>query len=153
MHRGFALALQVSQASVAVFLSETLVLGYPDGHPDSYVDEDAQIDHLKAKVDAGADFIVTQLFYDADRFLTWYKKLRSKGIPSLIAYHPTFNFLKGITIPVLPGIMPIQTFSSFVRVTKLCGARIPVSMAEELRGISVRAPHYYTCPYSHFILA
>jgi len=37
---------------------------------------------LKAKVDAGADFIVTQLFYDADRFLSWYKKLRAKGIHS-----------------------------------------------------------------------
>jgi len=44
------------------------------------VDEDTQIDYLKAKVDAGADFIVTQLFYDADRFLSWYKKLRAKGI-------------------------------------------------------------------------
>lgn len=49
---------------------------------DSYLDEDTQIDHLKAKVDAGADFIVTQLFYDADQFLSWYRKLRAKGIHS-----------------------------------------------------------------------
>lgn len=50
---------------------------------------------------------------------------------------PRSNRLKGINVPVLPGIMPIQTFSSFVRVTKLCGARIPVSMAGALKNISV----------------
>ncbi|KAF9526957.1 methylenetetrahydrofolate reductase-domain-containing protein [Crepidotus variabilis] len=96
------------------------VAGYPDGHPDSYVDEDTEIMRLKEKVDAGANFIVTQLFYDADKFLSWYKKLRQKGIK----------------VPVLPGIMPIQTYSSFLRVTKLCGARIPDSVADALNRIS-----------------
>lgn len=52
---------------------------YPDGHTESEEDEDAQIDHLKQKVDAGADYIVTQLFYDVDGFLRWEKKVRAKG--------------------------------------------------------------------------
>jgi len=44
------------------------------------VDENVEIDRLKQKVDAGADFIVTQLFYDADHFLSWYEKIRRKGM-------------------------------------------------------------------------
>jgi len=42
-----------------------------------------ELDYLKAKVDAGADFIVTQLFYDVDGFLQWVKKVRGKGVFSL----------------------------------------------------------------------
>jgi methylenetetrahydrofolate reductase (NADPH) len=52
---------------------------YPDGHTESTTDEDKEIDYLKAKVDAGANFIITQLFYDVDRFLRWLEKIRSKG--------------------------------------------------------------------------
>ena len=54
--------------------------GYPDGHADNPVDEDTEIDRLKAKVGAGADFVITQLFYDVDHFLSWYKKIRQKGL-------------------------------------------------------------------------
>ncbi|KAF4615411.1 hypothetical protein D9613_002717 [Agrocybe pediades] len=57
------------------------VAGYPDGHPDTTTDEDTEISRLKQKVDAGADFIVTQLFYDADYFISWYKKVREQGSP------------------------------------------------------------------------
>jgi len=59
--------------------------GYPDGHADNPVDENIEIDRLKAKVDAGADFVITQLFYDVDHFLSWYKKIRQKGL-LLISY-------------------------------------------------------------------
>lgn len=59
-------------------------LGYPDGHPDKLIDQEKELDYLKAKVDAGADFIVTQLFYDVDGFLEWLKKIRQKGEPSSI---------------------------------------------------------------------
>lgn len=54
-------------------------IAYPDGHTESEDDEDAQIAYLKAKVDAGADYIVTQLFYDVDGFLRWKKKVRQHG--------------------------------------------------------------------------
>ena len=56
------------------------LLAYPDGHPGSDLDEDKELDFLKAKVDAGADFIVTQLFYDTERFKDWIQKVRQKGM-------------------------------------------------------------------------
>ncbi|PPQ77523.1 hypothetical protein CVT25_011320 [Psilocybe cyanescens] len=96
------------------------VAGYPDGHVDNPVDEDTEVIRLKEKVDAGADFIITQLFYDIDHFLSWYKKVKEKGI----------------TVPVIPGIMPIQTYSSFSRVTKLCGAHVPESVSMALAAIN-----------------
>ncbi|TFK42391.1 methylenetetrahydrofolate reductase-domain-containing protein [Crucibulum laeve] len=96
------------------------VAAYPDGHTESTVDEATELDYLKAKVDAGADFIVTQLFYDVDRFLQWLEKARQKGI----------------NVPIIPGIMPIQTHSSFARLTKLCGTRVPEDVAAALNPIS-----------------
>jgi methylenetetrahydrofolate reductase (NADPH) len=61
-----------------------LALAYPDGHPDHETDEDGEIDYLKAKIDAGADFIVTQLFYDVDGFFRWMKKVRGRGLALLV---------------------------------------------------------------------
>lgn len=52
---------------------------YPDGHPDRETSEDGELEHLKEKVDAGADFIITQLFYDVEGFLQWLQKVRAKG--------------------------------------------------------------------------
>ncbi|PPQ75369.1 hypothetical protein CVT24_013152 [Panaeolus cyanescens] len=87
------------------------VAAYPDGHGDGLFDEETEIEHLKQKLDAGADFIITQLFYDVDHFLR-------------------------INVPVIPGIMPIQTYGSFARVTKLCGTRVPDAIAAQLAEIS-----------------
>ncbi|KAH7923471.1 methylenetetrahydrofolate reduct [Leucogyrophana mollusca] len=95
------------------------VAAYPEGHPDRQTDEEGEIEFLKAKVDAGADFIMTQLFYDADVFLRWIEKVRAKGI----------------SVPIIPGIMPIQTYSSFLRLIKLCGIRVPPSIMSDLEPI------------------
>ena len=66
-------------------------IGYPCGHPDcaSYEED---IIHLKEKVDAGADFIITQLFFDIETFFKFYDDCRKIGI----------------TVPIIPGIFPIQ---------------------------------------------
>jgi methylenetetrahydrofolate reductase (NADPH) len=77
---------------------------------------------LKAKVDAGADFIITQLFYDVDRFISWKAKVVAKGI----------------MVPIIPGIMPLQTYSSFLRLTKLCGTHIPPALASSIDAIKVK---------------
>ncbi|KXN92244.1 Methylenetetrahydrofolate reductase 2 [Leucoagaricus sp. SymC.cos] len=96
------------------------VAAYPDGHPDKLVDEEQELIDLKAKVDAGADFIITQLFYDVDGFLAWLRKVRQKGINA----------------PIVPGVMPIQTYGSFQRLTKLTGAKVPERVQEALKTIS-----------------
>ncbi|KAI0318818.1 MTHFR-domain-containing protein [Amylostereum chailletii] len=95
------------------------VAAYPDGHSDKLISEDDEIAYLKAKIDAGGDFIVTQLFYDVDNFLRWVKKIRDNGIK----------------VPIIPGIMPIQTYSSFLRLTKLCGTCIPEHVARDIEPI------------------
>ncbi|KAF9792741.1 methylenetetrahydrofolate reductase-domain-containing protein [Thelephora terrestris] len=92
------------------------VAAYPDGHPDAENDRETEFRHLKAKVDAGADFIVTQLFYDTDAFLEWVKEIRARGI----------------NVPVIPGIMPLQTYASFLRITKLCGTSVPPLILADL---------------------
>ncbi|KAI0293541.1 methylenetetrahydrofolate reduct [Russula brevipes] len=102
--------------------SDTFCLGvaaYPDGHAGSMFSEDEEIEHLKAKINSGADFIVTQLFYDVDNFLRWLRRIRSCGI----------------TVPVIPGVMPIQTYASFLRITKLCGTHIPDTLHADLESI------------------
>lgn len=96
------------------------VAAYPDDHPDRLLNTDTEIDNLKAKVDAGADFIITQLFYDVDGFLVWLHKVRHKGI----------------NVPIIPGVMPIQTYGSFQRLTQLTGAKVPVHVQEALKHIS-----------------
>ncbi|KAI1081599.1 methylenetetrahydrofolate reduct [Whalleya microplaca] len=74
------------------------VAGYPEGCDDNK-DEESLLDHLKEKVDMGATFIVTQMFYDADNFVRWVGKVRERGI----------------NVPIIPGIMPIATYASFLR--------------------------------------
>ncbi|THU88584.1 methylenetetrahydrofolate reduct [Dendrothele bispora CBS 962.96] len=97
------------------------VAGYPEGHPDNLISEETEMEYLQQKVDAGAGFIVTQIFYNVDRFLTWIKKVRERGIK----------------VPIIPGIMPIQTYSSFLRLVKLCGIDVPPSVRLALEDIKL----------------
>ena len=91
------------------------VAGYPESHPDARDGDDEQA-HLLAKQESGADFIVTQLFYDVDVFLSWYRRCRERGI----------------TLPILPGIMPIQNYQSFRRMTTLCKTSVPQDVWDRL---------------------
>ncbi|MCJ1286733.1 hypothetical protein MMC26_006079 [Xylographa opegraphella] len=91
------------------------VAGYPEGCDDQQ-DEAILLDHLKEKVDAGGTFIVTQMFYDVDIFLAWVGKVREKGI----------------NVPIVPGIMPIQTHASFLRRANWSNCHIPDSWNEAL---------------------
>jgi methylenetetrahydrofolate reductase (NADPH) len=114
------------------------VAGYPTPHPDSET-PDSEMRWLKVKCDAGADFVITQLFYDMDAFEKWVKECRAAG---------EFNFASGecrlmigITIPIIPGVMPIQNFSSFRRLVKLTGCPVPDAIMKELEPISVSTLH------------
>ncbi|KAL1959730.1 hypothetical protein VTO42DRAFT_1316 [Malbranchea cinnamomea] len=94
------------------------VAGYPEGCVE---DEDPAdlMKHLKEKVDAGASFIITQMFYDADNFLDWVKKCREAGIK----------------VPIIPGIMPISTYSAFLRRSNWVKCRIPPGWMEALEPV------------------
>jgi len=94
------------------------VAGYPEGHIQcESLEKDIQ--YLKEKVDAGADFIVTQLFYDCDLFLNWVQKCREAGI----------------TCPIIPGIMPIQSYAGFQRMTGFCKTYVPQEILDDLAAI------------------
>lgn len=94
------------------------VAGYPEGHISATSPAD-DIKYLKMKVDAGADFVITQLFYDVDVFLEWVKRCRAAGI----------------TCPIVPGIMPIQNYNGFKRMTSFCRTRVPPSILRALQPI------------------
>ena len=94
------------------------IAGYPEGCDDQQ-DEDILMAHLKEKVDAGGTFIVTQMFYDVDIFLSWVKKVRAIGI----------------NVPIVPGIMPIQTHAAFLRRATWSKCHIPQKWADALEPI------------------
>lgn len=103
------------------------VSGYPEAHPDVIVEDSekmeanywADIDYLKQKIDAGADFVVTQLFYDVDRYVKFVKDCRSRGIHC----------------PLLPGVMPVMTYGGFKRMTSFCKTAVPQHMSDVLEAI------------------
>ena len=92
--------------------------GYPDGHQEQS-DLDADISFLKEKVEAGADIVVTQLFYDVDKFLFF----RDKCIKA------------GIKVPIIPGIMPIHNYARFLKFTQFCQVSVPNSVTVQLEPI------------------
>lgn len=97
--------------------------GYAEGTCPEHQDPKRDLPYLIDKVKAGADFIMTQLFYDAERYLDFEALLRND--PS--------GVFKDITI--LPGLMPIQSYTILRRTTKLSNATLPQSIQERLEGI------------------
>ncbi len=91
------------------------VAGYPEGHIEA-PSLKADMINLKRKVDAGADFIITQLFFDNDAFYNF----RDQAIAL------------GIHIPMLPGIFPILNYSQIIRIATLAGVRIPPRLREKV---------------------
>ncbi|KAJ3114273.1 hypothetical protein HK100_001718 [Physocladia obscura] len=127
------------------------VAGYPEGHIENS-DKEAEFAHFiqKAKL---ADYVVTQLFYEPDLFLSWYNRVRAAGIE----------------IPILPGIMPIQTYAGFQRLigrektyvpaevlaalevvknddlaVREYGVKLAVEMCEKLKAGGHKGFHFYT---------
>ncbi|KAG9443448.1 hypothetical protein H6P81_014788 [Aristolochia fimbriata] len=125
---GFACALDLVQhirSKYGDYFGIT-VAGYPEAHPDMIEGEGATLEaysndlaYLKRKVDAGADLIITQLFYDTDIFLKFVNDCRQIGI----------------TCPIVPGIMPINNYKGFLRMTGFCKTKVPADIMAALEPI------------------
>ena len=96
---------------------EISVSAYPEGHPEGSVDRD--IDVLKAKVDAGAARAITQFFFDNDIYMRYLDKVRARGID----------------IPIVPGIVPVQNFKQTANFAKRTGASMPAWLADRFEGL------------------
>lgn len=91
------------------------VAGYPEGHIEA-PDKETDLKNLKRKVDAGADIVITQLFFNNEDYFDFVDRARKIGIK----------------IPIIPGIMPIQSLKQIEKITKMCGASIPAGLRQQL---------------------
>jgi methylenetetrahydrofolate reductase (NADPH) len=98
--------------------AEISVSAYPEKHPDSPTVE-ADVDMLEAKVDAGATRAITQFFFDNDLYFRYLDRVRARGI----------------SIPVVPGILPVQNFKQTRTFAQRCGATIPAWLADRFAGL------------------
>ena len=97
---------------------EVSVSAYPEKHPES-ASLDADIDILKAKVDAGATRAITQFFFDNDHYYRFMDKVRAAGI----------------NIPVVPGIIPVLNFAQVAKFGAACGTSMPSWLAQHYEGL------------------
>ena len=93
-----------------------LVGGYPETHQEATSPED-DLENLKRKVDAGADAIITQLFYDNADFFRFCDDCQRLGIK----------------VPIIPGLLPVTNGAQIQRIASLCGAKLPTKFVEELQ--------------------
>ncbi len=91
---------------------------YPEGHPDT-ASPRIELEHLKRKVDAGATRCITQYFFDTDVYFRFLDRARSAGI----------------TVPIVPGILPVTNFRQVVKFSAACGASVPAWMSDMFDGL------------------
>ena len=112
---GFEFSIDLVREARARGVFSIAVAGFPETHPQAESPE-ADLRYLKEKVDAGADLVITQLFFDNDDFYRYAERARSAGV----------------TVPIVPGIMPILGAAQIRRIASLCAAKIPPQLEASL---------------------
>ncbi|HNQ91236.1 MAG TPA: methylenetetrahydrofolate reductase, partial [Verrucomicrobiota bacterium] len=93
------------------------VAGFPEGHMECREGKQADWGRLKAKIDCGADFVITQLFFEN----AWFYEFRDYLVDRL-----------GVRVPIVPGVIPIVSGAQIRRILGLCGASLPEALRKEL---------------------
>jgi methylenetetrahydrofolate reductase (NADPH) len=114
---GFEFSSQLVQFIREAGDFSTGVAGFPEGHPACKAGKHADWGHLKTKVDAGADFVLTQLFFDNADFFEFRDYVAGK---------------LGVRVPIVPGVISILNAAQTIKFTQLCGAKIPPALRTKL---------------------
>ena len=112
---GFHHAVELVREAVALGGFSVAVAGFPEVHPRA-VSRAADLKYMRDKIDAGAVAIITQLFFDNDDYYRYVEDVRKLGI----------------TVPIVPGVLPILSAPQVRRFTALCCAKIPAPLEREL---------------------
>lgn len=115
---GYAFAADLVAGLKKIADFEISVACYPETHPEA-ANPAADIDNLKRKIDAGATRAITQYFFDVELFLRFVERVRAAGI----------------TVPIVPGILPVTNFAQVVKFSAMCGATVPRWMASLFDGL------------------
>ena len=115
---GYANAAELVAGIAKIGGFEVSVSAYPEMHPDS-PNVETDVDMLKAKVDAGASRAMTQFFFENDLYSRYLDRVRARGID----------------IPIVPGILPVQNFKQTKSFAERCGTSVPAWLAERFSGL------------------
>lgn len=112
---GFHHAIELVREAVGFGCFSVAVAGFPECHPRA-ISREADLKYLKEKVDAGADAVITQLFFDNQDYFAFVDDLTKLGV----------------RVPIVPGVLPIVSVPQIRRFTELCRAKIPAKLEREL---------------------
>jgi methylenetetrahydrofolate reductase (NADPH) len=115
---GFAYASDLVAGLRTVGDFEISVAAYPETHPEAASPE-ADLDNLKRKIDAGASRAITQFFFDVDHYFRFLDRARAAGI----------------TVPIVPGILPVTNFTQVLKFSAMCGTEVPGWLADLFQGL------------------
>ena len=115
---GYAYAADLVAGLKRIADFEISVAAYPETHPEAPSSQ-ADLDNLRRKIDAGASRAITQFFFDVDVYLRFRDRVRRAGI----------------TVPLVPGILPVTNFARVIQFSGTCGATVPEWMGELFAGL------------------